>query len=131
MHHNICMGSMTQTRASKRGSSQRVARAAIRITVTLSPESQRIVERFKGANGTSTSAAIDQIIQRSEPGPSRLKNVNGFLVLSDPPESAHGVMRATLDDIRRAEDAVDREYVEGILHRERRPAVRRKQSARL
>ena len=57
---------------------------SLRTTVTLSPESQEIVGRFKSANGTSTSAAIDQIIQRSEPKPSRLKEVNGRITPTKP-----------------------------------------------
>lgn len=90
----------------------RKAPHSIRTTVTLSPESQQIVERFRSANGTSTSAAIDQIIQRSEPRPPRLKEVNGFMVLSTPPEHAEDGHYFTLEDIKRAEDEMDREYVE-------------------
>ena len=91
-----------------------------RTTVTLSPEAQEIVERYKSASGASTSSAIDQIIRRSEPKPSRLKEVNGFLVMSAPPNRREGVRRVTLEDIRRAEDEMDHEYVGRILHRERK-----------
>ena len=89
-----------------------------RTTVTLSPESQKIVERFRSANGSSTSAAIDQIILRSEPRPPRLKNVNGFLVLdlSGSGEKVH----FTIEDVKRAEDVMDREYMEGLARPERR-----------
>ncbi len=90
-----------------------------RTTVTLSAAAQEIVERFKSASGASTSAAIDQIIQRSEPRPSRLKNVNGFLVLSAPPVNPQDVRHATLEDIKRIEDEMDREYVERLMHRDR------------
>jgi len=79
------------------------------------------VERFKSASGASTSSAIDQIIRRSEPKPSRLKEVNGFLVMSAPPNRRDEVRRVTLEDIRRAEDEMDREYVERVLNREREP----------
>jgi len=75
------------------------------------------VERFKTANGTSTSAAVDQIVQRSELGPSRLRNVNGFLVLSEPAENSGARHRVTLDDIKRAEDEMDRDYVKRMLNR--------------
>lgn len=92
---------------------------SLRTTVTLSPESQKIVERFRSANGTSTSAAIDQIIQQSEPKPSRLKEVNGFMVLSTPPEHPEDDHYFTLEDIKRAEDEMDREYVERGLRRVR------------
>lgn len=79
------------------------------------------MERFKSASGASTSSAIDQIIRRSEPKPSRLKEVNGFLVMSAPPNRRDEVRRVTLEDIRRAEDEMDREYVERVLNREREP----------
>ncbi len=97
-----------------------------RTTVTLSPESQEIVERFRGANGSSVSAAIDEIIQRSEPRPSRLSEVNGFLVLDLPAGDRH----FTLEDIKQAEDDMDREYVEGILYRDRKTAPRKKKTDR-
>jgi hypothetical protein len=74
----------------------------------LSPETLEIVERFRSASGTSASAAINRIIQRSEPKPSRLKNVNGFLVLDVPFRHVN----VTLEDVKRAEDEIDREYVE-------------------
>jgi hypothetical protein len=76
-----------------------------------------VIERFKCATGTSTSAAIDQIIQRSEMKPARLKNVDGFLVLDLPPRKAN----ASLEDVKRAEDDMDREYVERLMNRERKP----------
>lgn len=132
--HHVNMGvhalaSSARTGVSSRRNSKKGvcdASAPRRTTVTLSPESQEIVERFRSANGTSTSAAIDQIIQRSEPKPSRLKEVNGFLVLSAPPERRKDVRHITLEDIKRAEDEMDREYVERILHRNRAPAMRKR-----
>jgi hypothetical protein len=87
-----------------------------RTTVALSPRAQEIVERFKSASGTSTSAAIDQIIQRSEPRPSRLKNVDGFLVLDLPFRHVN----VTLEDVKRAEDEMDREYIERLMPRKNR-----------
>jgi hypothetical protein len=127
------MSTNTQSSAAARNASRRSngtpARRQVphsrRTTVTLSPESQEIVERFKSANGASTSAAIDQIIQRSEPKPSRLKNVNGFLVLSTPPGNSSGARYFTVEDIKQAEDDMDGEYVERILHRDRGPARRK------
>jgi len=107
------------SRRGKAANARRQKNASRRTTITLSPEAQEIVERFKSANGTSTSAAIDQIIQRSEPRPSRLKNVNGFLVLSNPPDNPKDVRHVTLQDIKRAEDKMDREYVERIMFRDR------------
>ena len=82
-----------------------------RTTITLSAESQEIVEQFKSATGTSTSGAIDRIIQRSQPKPSRLKEVNGFLVLDVP----YRRVDVTLEVVKRVEDEMDREYVERIL----------------
>jgi len=82
-----------------------------RTTITLSPQAQEIVERFRSANGTSTSAAIDRIIQRSEPKPSRLKNVNGFLVLDVPFRHVN----TTLEDVKQAEDEMDLEHVERLF----------------
>jgi hypothetical protein len=89
--------------------------AARRTTVTLSPETLEIVERFQNASGTSTSAAINRIIQRSEPKPSRLKEVNGFLVLDVPADRQ--AVHFTLEAIKNAEDEMDREYVERLMRR--------------
>lgn len=86
-----------------------------RTTVTLSPRAREIVERFKSASGSSTSVAIDQIIQRSEPKPSRLKEVNGFLVLNLP--AKRDAVHFTLEDVKQAEDEMDREYVERLMRR--------------
>jgi hypothetical protein len=117
------MSTISPNSASARNSSRRGAAARARLqhnlprrtTITLSAESQEIVERFKIANGTSTSAAIDRIIQRSEPKPSRLKNVNGLLVLDVP----YRRVNVTLEDVKRAEDEMDREYVERFLPRKK------------
>ena len=84
-----------------------------RTTVSLSARAQEIVERFKSASGASTSAAIDQIIQRSEPKPSRLKEVNGFLVLDLP--AKRDAVHFTLEDVKQAEDEMDREYMERFM----------------
>src|SRR5579863_406267 len=84
------------------------AHASRRTTITLSHESRQIVERFKSASGTSTSAAIDRIIRRSEPQPSRLKESDiGLLVLNVP---AREGLHFTLEDVKQAEDDMDREY---------------------
>jgi len=111
--------SVVRNNASRRGGTVDARRQVIasrRTTITLSPEAQEIVERFKSASGASTSAAIDRIIQRSEPKPSRLKNVNGFLVLDVPFRRVN----VTLEDVKRAEDEMDREYVERLMpHRKK------------
>ena len=99
-----------------------------RTTITLSPESQEIVERFRSASGTSTSAAIDRIIQRSEPKPSRLKNVNGFLVLDVP--SDRQAVHFTLEDIKQAEDEMDKEMVERLLPPNWKPGSQAKNAGR-
>jgi hypothetical protein len=111
------------SRTGKDGYAPRQKRALHRTTITLSHESQEIVERFKSATGTSASAAIDQIIRRSEPKPSRLKKVNGFLVLDLP--DGRPKVRVTVEDIKRAEDEMDRESVERSMQHER-PAFPRK-----
>ena len=87
-----------------------------RTTVTLSAESQEIVERFKAASGASASAAIDALIKRNEPKPSRLKSVNGFLVLDLPP----GRRSITLEDVKEAEDKMDHEYIERLSPRKKK-----------
>jgi len=125
------MSTITQSRPTTRnasrpartGKAQRQARASRRTTITLSPESQEIVERFRSATGTSTSAAIDRIIQRSEPKPSRLKEVNGFLVLDVP--TKHPPVHFTLEDLKEAEDDMDREYIERLMPRKKKPAPKR------
>lgn len=126
VHHNVVrMRASTssatrgETSRRKRKGDQGKAPRSLRTSVTLSPESREIVERFRSANGTSTSAAIDQIIQQSEPKPSRLKEVNGFMVLSTPPKNPEDGRYFTLEDIKRAEDEMDREYVERGLRRVR------------
>ena len=80
------------------------------------------MERFKSACGTSTSSAIDQLIQRSEPKPSRLKNVNGFLVLDTPAKGRGDKLEVTLEDLKQAEEDMDREYVEKLWPRKSRGA---------
>jgi hypothetical protein len=98
-----------------------------RTTITLSPEAQEIVERFKSASGTSTSAAVDQIIKRSEPRPSRLKeSANGFLVLDLPFRRVN----VTLEDVKRAEDEMDREYVEKFLPRKKQSVSKGKRAGK-
>jgi hypothetical protein len=122
-HHDGIMGTAAPTRRPLHSSSAKATEklaekrpAPRRTTVTLSPETLEIVERFRSASGTSASAAINRIIQRSEPKPSRLKeNVNGFLVL-DLPADRHAV-HFTLEDIKQAEDEMDREYVERLMPR--------------
>lgn len=116
------MGTATLKPARVKRAGKRV-RAPRRTTITLSPDSREIVERFRSANGTSTSAAIDQIILRSEPKPSRLKNVNGFLVLDLP--GAGAKVHLTVEDAKLAEDAMDRDYVARLA-----PSVSKKKSRR-
>jgi hypothetical protein len=128
----------TSSSAAKHGTSRSVKNvragrqkhALRRTTITLSPESQEIVERFKSATGASASAAIDQIIRRSEPNPSRLKNVNGLLVLDSPDNRPK--IHVVVEDIKRAEDELDREYVERSMRRERAlvPRKKKKKSGR-
>jgi hypothetical protein len=87
------------------------------------------VERFRSASGTSTSAAIDRIIQRSEPKPSRLiENINGFLVLDVPADRK--AVHFTLEDIKQAEDEMDKEMVELLLPPNRKRAFRVKNTGR-
>ena len=114
------MGTAAPTRRPLHGSSAKATEklaekrpAPRRTTVTLSPETLEIVERFRSASGTSASAAINRIIQRSEPKPSRLKNVNGFLVLDMPADRQ--AVHFTLEDVKQAEDEMDREYVERLM----------------
>jgi len=97
-----------------------------RTTITLSPETQEIVERFRSASGTSASAAINRIIRRSEPKPSRLKNVNGFLVLDVPFRHVN----VTLEDVKRAEDEMDREYVERAFLGGKKPTTKESRAGR-
>jgi hypothetical protein len=103
--------------------------ASRRTTITLSPESQQIVERFKSASGTSTSAAIDRIIQQSDPKPSRLKVSDLGLLVLDLPEDRE-IVHFTIEDIKQAEDDMDREYVERLMQRSRTPASNRSRTGR-
>jgi hypothetical protein len=115
-------------RAGKGAGASREKRAPHRTTVTLSPESLEIVDRFKTATGTSASDAIDQIIRRSEPRPSRLKNVNGFLVLDLPDDRPK--VHVTIEDIKRAEDEMDSQYVEQFTRYRATSIPRKKKSGR-
>jgi hypothetical protein len=116
--------------ASRPGNATNARRRTVnsrRTTIKLSPEAQEIVERFKSASGTSTSAAIDRIIQRSEPKPSRLKtNFNGLLVLDVPFRRVN----VTLEDVKRAEDEMDLEYVEKLLPGKKKPAPKENRAGR-
>jgi hypothetical protein len=103
--------------------------ASRRTTITLSPESQQIVERFKSASGTSTSAAIDRIIQQSDPKPSRLKVSDLGLLVLDLPEDRE-IVHFTIEDIKQAEDDMDHEYVERLMQRSRTPASNRSRTGR-
>jgi len=127
MHNNQHMSIATQPSAvidhpPRRGGAVNAPRRKIasrRTTITLTAEAQEIVERFKSASGKSTSAAIDQIIQRSDPKPSRLKVSDiGLLVLDVPFRHVN----VTLEDVKRAEDEMDREYVERLMRRKEEPA---------
>jgi hypothetical protein len=100
-----------------------------RTTITLSPESQQIVEHFKSATGTSTSAAIDRIIQQSDPKPSRLKVSELGLLVLDLPEDQETV-HFTIGDLKQAEDDMDRAYVERLMQRPRTPASNRSRTGR-
>ena len=115
------------SRRARPESARRQTLTSRRTTITLSPQAQQIIERFKSASGASTSAAIDRIIQRSEPKPSRLKNVNGFLVLDIPADRQ--AVHFTLEDIKQAEDEMDREYVEQFIQRKKK-SVSKGNSAR-
>lgn len=52
-------------------------------------------------------------VKRAEPKPSRLKNLDGFLVL-DLPDNRKTI-HCTLEDIKQIEDEMDREYVERFM----------------
>jgi len=97
-----------------------------RTTVTLSPQAAEIVDRFMNAARISVSQAVSGLIERTEPEPSRLRNVNGFLVLSDPPRGGEPLVNVTVEDIKRIEEQLDREYVErfarprGVTRRQRK-----------
>jgi hypothetical protein len=95
--------------------------SSYRTTVTLSPESLEIVERFKSASGSSTSAAVDQLIKSTQVKQSRLKELNGVLVLADALKNRDRKIRITVEDIKRLEDEMDREYVERLWPRKKRP----------
>ena len=116
------------SRPARAGKAQRKASDSRRTTITLSPKSQEIVERFRSATGTSTSAAIDRIIQRSEPKPSRLKEVNGFLVLDVP--AKHPPVHFTIEGLKQLEDDMDREYAERLMPRGKKPDPRRSSKGR-
>lgn len=100
------------------------AQSSRRTTVSLSPESRLIVERYKLASGISTSSAIDQLIQKSEPKPSRLKNVNGFLILDEDAEGRHFIP----EDLKSIEDEIDDESIQQVLTGKKKSA-RRKRNA--
>jgi len=127
VHHNTIMGTAVapskRLRAGGLGTSpaKRAPKkpAPRRTTITLSPETLEIVERFKSASGTSTSAAIDRIIRASEPKPSRLKVSDIGLLVMDVP--AREGLHFTLEDIKQAEDDADREYVARLMQQKIQP----------
>lgn len=105
------MSMQTAIRDARHQSSNSKTNASQRTSVNLTPEAVEIVQRYKNANGISVSAAVNQLILRSEPKPSYLKEVNGLLVL-DIPYSGKPI---TLEDVKQAEDDMDREMYERSL----------------
>ncbi len=67
------------------------------------------------------SAAVDQLIKSTEVKPSRLKEMNGVLVLADAAKNRDRKIKVTPEDINRIEDEMDREYVERLWPRMKRP----------
>jgi hypothetical protein len=107
----MTMGMQTTVRDLRHKSSRSQASTSHRTSVNLTPEAVEIVQRYKDAKGISVSAAVNQLIQRSEPKPSRLKSVDGFLVL-DIPYSGKPI---TLEDVKQAEDEMELESFERSL----------------
>jgi hypothetical protein len=97
--------------AAKKGVRRKKKNLARRTTVSLSPGAAQIVIQFVAAANISLSQAVSNLIERTEPAPSRLKNVNGFLVLSDPPKAKKALVSLTVEDIKRMDDRTDREYL--------------------
>ncbi|MGD0789772.1 MAG: hypothetical protein ABR898_17495 [Terracidiphilus sp.] len=85
-HHSGIMGTAAaptkrQQRdfsAKARGKLAEKRPAARRTTVTLSPETLEIVERFQQATGLSMSEAVSELIERTEPRPPKVKYEDGF-----------------------------------------------------
>jgi hypothetical protein len=71
-------------KASQSPSTRRKRKDSCRTTVTLSPDAVAIVDRLKAATGYSTSAAVEELIFRSEPQRSWLVEEDGFLVIHAP-----------------------------------------------
>jgi hypothetical protein len=65
---------------------RRKRKGSFRTTVTLSPEAVAIVDRFKASAGVSTSAAVEELIFRSQPQESWLVEEEGILVIHAPVE---------------------------------------------
>jgi hypothetical protein len=70
-----------------------------RTTITLSPETQEILERFRSATGLPMSEAVSELIERTEPRPPRVKYVDGFPT-ADIPVDGEWI---TTEDILRAQ----------------------------
>jgi hypothetical protein len=70
-----------------------------RTTITLSPETLEIVECFQKATGLSMSEAVSELIERTEPRPSRIKYSDGLPVADIPMDGK----RVTTADILRAQ----------------------------
>lgn len=49
---------------------------------------------------------------------SGLRNFNGFLVLSDPPENQNQCFELTVEQFKDIEDAMDREYIERLRNQD-------------
>lgn len=100
-HHNNHMSTTTQSlqpsaNTAQSPPSRRKRKDSRRTTVTLSPEAVAIVDRLKAATGFSTSAAVEELIFRSEPQKSWLVEEDGFLVIHAPVREG----RLTDDDVR-------------------------------
>ena len=61
------------------------------------------------------------MIKSTDVKPSRLKERNGVLVLADALKSRDRKIKVTVEDIKRIEDEMDRESVERLWPRKKRP----------
>ncbi len=107
VHHNGMMGTAVASTkrpplgstASSRKKLAEKKPSPRRTTITLSPETLQIVERFQKATGTSMSEAVSELIERTEPRPPKIKYVDGFPT-ADVPLTGK---RITTEDVLRAQ----------------------------
>ncbi len=84
----------------------------MRISVTLSEEAADLVTHYAEANGISKGRAVNDLILRSVPRPSRVKLIDGVPILDIPSKGR----KLLLKDYKRLQDREDVAQIRKLLN---------------